>query len=149
VFVLSESPSSCVRAETQATLDGARFDNFRKGLIARKLQPDTNLSEESTRHWGEIKARRYEFDYLIKETNFAASLTHADFVAFYVDRVLGGSSGSRKMLATWITASDSCRSDIEPPVDAIVVDKDADLSVFRASQAYYRRPAPPALGVCL
>jgi secreted Zn-dependent insulinase-like peptidase len=129
-------------------MDESRFANFRKGLISRKLQPDTNLSEESSRHWGEIKARRYEFDYLIKETDFATTLSRDDFLAFYVDRVLGGDSGARRMLATWITSADSAPVDVEPPADAIVVNKDADLAAFRATQAYYRRPAPPAVVSC-
>ena len=44
----------------QAVLPSDKFDNFKTALIERKLQPDSHISEESDRHWGEIKSRRYE-----------------------------------------------------------------------------------------
>lgn len=40
-------------------MDAGKFDNYVKALIDRKLQPDNQMTEESDRHWGEIKSRRY------------------------------------------------------------------------------------------
>ena len=44
--------------EYMVALDAAKYENYRKALIDRKMQPDNMMSEEADRHWGEIKARR-------------------------------------------------------------------------------------------
>ena len=37
-----------------------KFKAFTKSLSDKKLQPDSNMAEETSRHWGEIKERRYD-----------------------------------------------------------------------------------------
>ena len=47
----------CV-CRAQGALPEEKYENYKKALIDRKLQPDSQMSEESDRHWGEIKSRR-------------------------------------------------------------------------------------------
>ena len=78
--------------------------------------------------------RRYEFGYLEEEAAFAGALTHGQFLSFIDAHLLGG-----RVLALWVTSGDSTAEDVAPPPGVTLLDKDADVDAFRATQAVYTR----------
>lgn len=89
---------------------------------------------------------RYEFDYLITETDFARGLSQADFLAFYDGCIMGGPSASaRKLLGVWVTPPPTSPDEVATPSDATVLGPDADLTAFKARLPLYRRTPAAAV----
>jgi insulysin len=56
------------------TLSPAEFEQYREALIAKRMEPPKNLSEETLRFWSEITLENYDFGRLDKEVEILKTL---------------------------------------------------------------------------
>ncbi|KAF8397033.1 hypothetical protein HHK36_018671 [Tetracentron sinense] len=64
-------------------LDDESFENYRSGLIAKKLEKDPSLAYETNYLWYQIVDKRYSFDMLEKEAEELRSILKSDVVDWY------------------------------------------------------------------
>ncbi|KAF8397117.1 hypothetical protein HHK36_016024 [Tetracentron sinense] len=64
-------------------LDDESFENYRSGLIAKKLEKDPSLTHETNHLWSQIVDKRYLFDMSEKEAEELKSIHKRDVVDWY------------------------------------------------------------------
>ena len=74
------------------------FATFRDSLIAAKLQKDTTLRSESSRHWYVIAEGRTAFNRHLAEAAELQKLTLQDVLRFFDAHIAKGSEGRRLLL---------------------------------------------------
>eukprot|EP01006_Ploeotia_vitrea_P044505 TRINITY_DN66835_c8_g9_i1.p1 TRINITY_DN66835_c8_g9~~TRINITY_DN66835_c8_g9_i1.p1 ORF type:complete len:1085 (-),score=521.06 TRINITY_DN66835_c8_g9_i1:2330-5323(-) len=85
--------------EMLVAMDDETFDANREAVIARKLEKHKRLSQETSKHWTEIRNHRYQFDRIDREVAVLRELTLQDMVGLF-DRYLRINSPTRRKLSS-------------------------------------------------
>ncbi|XP_058075334.1 nardilysin-like isoform X3 [Magnolia sinica] len=64
-------------------IDDESFENYRSGLIAKKLEKDPSLTYETSHHWNQIVDKRYLFDMSKLEAEELKHIQKSDLVDWY------------------------------------------------------------------
>ena len=86
------------RAAELEALTEKRLRDSIENLISAKLERDTNLSEEASRHFGECIERRFNFHTLEQEATALRTMTRAEVLGFFDDWL--GEGGAQRHVLT-------------------------------------------------
>ncbi len=73
-------------------LTSKEFNQFRKALIAKRMEAPKNLGEETFRYWSEISTKSYDFGHLDKEISMLKKITKKDVINMYQEIFLDSES---------------------------------------------------------
>ncbi|ERN04132.1 hypothetical protein AMTR_s00077p00061270 [Amborella trichopoda] len=103
-------------------LDQRSFENYRSGLIAKKLEKDPSLSYETDHYWGQIFDRRYLFNMSKMEAEELKRIEKEDVIEWYNAYFKGESEKCcRLAIHVW-----GCTTNMEE-----------DLEAFKLSSKFY------------
>ena len=74
------------------------FEAHRGAVVARNLEKDKNLRQQTDRYWGEIGVRRYVFHRRFQVADEQKGLTKKDLLEFF-DTFLAANSPQRRKLS--------------------------------------------------
>jgi insulysin len=80
-----------------ADMDDAAYARHVDTLVARKLEAEKTLGELCTRYWNEILEKQYHFARAAEEAAVLKTITKAELLAFYTDKLMPGAEGRRKL----------------------------------------------------
>nr|DAD25800.1 TPA_asm: hypothetical protein HUJ06_027268 [Nelumbo nucifera] len=115
-------------------IDDEAFENYRSGLIAKKLEKDPSLAYETNHLWGQIVDKRYLFDMSAKEAEELRSIKKSDVIDWY-NRYLRLSSPKcrRLVIRLW-----GCNTNMqENATQGKSVKVIEELAAFKTSAAFY------------
>ncbi|GBG78735.1 hypothetical protein CBR_g27959 [Chara braunii] len=123
------------------TMTDEQFSNHQEALISQKLEKDTNLEEESDRHWAQIWDNRYLFNARKLEAQALHELKMKDVLQCY-DSYLSAASTSRRKLAVQIWGK-NCHAMMSEVDDAMKVadgcEKPGDTALIKDIAEFKRR----------
>ncbi len=127
-------------ALSQVVLAEDVFQEHIEALVESRLQADANLSEMASRHWGEVDARRYEFEAPFSE---AAALRRVDRsqVLRFLDGALGRSMRRKLSVRVYARAGGVPDAAAAGGSGGVVVLSDAGAADARATWPLF--PAAP------
>ena len=94
------------RATELAALPEKRLKESIESLVSAKLERDTNLGEEASRHFGECIERRFNFHALEQEASALRTVGKAELLAFFDEHIAEGGAG-RQVLALCVCGGKS------------------------------------------
>jgi insulysin len=89
-----------------------KFTTHRAALIAKKLEKDKNLHQETSSHWGEIVKHRFHFNRRRDTAKHLESVTKDDILSFFRN-FLSMNGAKRAKLAVRVFGSQHHNADIE------------------------------------
>jgi nardilysin len=78
-------------------MDDKEFENYKVGLIAKKLEKDPSLIDETNRHWSQVVEKRYLFEMLKLEADELTSIQKSDVIDWYNSFINATSSKCRRL----------------------------------------------------
>ncbi|PIA59677.1 hypothetical protein AQUCO_00400519v1 [Aquilegia coerulea] len=115
-------------------LDNESFENYRNGLIAKKLEKDPSLSYETNHLWGQIVDKRYMFDMSEKEAEVLKSICKNDVMDLY-NTYLKPTSSKRRRLAVHVWGCNTNMEEDSGTLEPFTVIE--DLTIFKKSAKFY------------
>ncbi|KAL5720801.1 nardilysin [Ranunculus cassubicifolius] len=115
-------------------LDEESFENYRSGLIAKKLEKDPSLSDETSHLWGQIVDKRYLFDMSEKEVEELKSITKNEVVEFY-NTYLKPTSKKRRRVVVRVWGCNTEMNEVDMDLEPSIAIE--DLMVFKKSAKFY------------
>ncbi|PRQ34786.1 putative metalloenzyme, LuxS/M16 peptidase, leucine-rich repeat domain, L domain-containing protein [Rosa chinensis] len=129
-------------------LDDESFENYQGGLIAKLLEKDSTLMDETARYWDHIICKRYKFDKWEKIAEELRCLQKGDVINFY-KTYLQLSSPKRRRLVTRVWG---CNTDMKEAEEVRTESEQIieDLAAFKRSSQFYghgscQTVAPPIM----
>ncbi|XXQ37960.1 Insulin-degrading enzyme [Plasmodiophora brassicae] len=110
-------------------LSDSEFDANRDAVVARRLEKDKTLSDETKRIWSQIHRHRYEFSARSLEADEISKLSRADILSFF-DEYIAESAVSKRMYTSLVFGTEHPFSDDDLPGDVHVI---KDVSLFKRS----------------
>eukprot|EP01018_Ginkgo_biloba_P000447 Gb_03820 [translate_table: standard] len=78
-------------------MDDKEFENYKIGLVAKKLEKDPSLIDETNHHWSQIIDKRYLFEMLKLEADELMSIEKSDIIDWYNSIFNSTSSKCRRL----------------------------------------------------
>lgn len=78
-------------------MDDKEFENYKVGLIAKKLEKDPSLIDETNRHWSQVLEKRYLFEMLKLEADELNIIQKSDVIDWYNSFLNATSSKCRRL----------------------------------------------------
>eukprot|EP00252_Welwitschia_mirabilis_P007587 TRINITY_DN19118_c0_g1_i1.p1 TRINITY_DN19118_c0_g1~~TRINITY_DN19118_c0_g1_i1.p1 ORF type:complete len:1100 (+),score=208.89 TRINITY_DN19118_c0_g1_i1:181-3300(+) len=78
-------------------LNDAEFEGYKTALIAKKLEKDPSLIDETNYHWDQIVNKRYSFEMLKLEADELTRIDKADIMNWYNVFINSASSACRRL----------------------------------------------------
>ncbi|XP_042507434.1 nardilysin-like isoform X2 [Macadamia integrifolia] len=115
-------------------LDDESFENYRSGLIAKKLEKDPSLTYKTNHLWGQIVDKRYLFDMSQKEAEELRGISKND-VIYWFNTYLRPSSPKCRRLAVHLWGCNTNMKVDETQVKSVTMIE--DVGAFKMSADFY------------
>ncbi|MCL7024740.1 hypothetical protein MKW94_013598 [Papaver nudicaule] len=104
-------------------LDDESFENYKSGLIAKKLEKEPSLQYETNTLWGQVVDKRYMFDMMEKEVEELKTIKKSDVIDWYKTYISPASSQCRR-LAVRVWGCNTDMKEAEAERDSVMVIED-------------------------
>ncbi|KAF5744448.1 nardilysin-like isoform X1 [Tripterygium wilfordii] len=120
--------------ELLETLDDESFESYRGGLMAKLLEKDPSLQDETNRFWNQIIDKRYMFDSSMREAEELKSIQKIDVINWYKMYFKHSSVKCRRLaVRVWGCNADSKEAEMQTNSPHIV----KDVATFKLSSKFY------------